>query len=242
MFNGISYFLWHLALTTFGYLSLCKLKLSWTKKSGEGEVRYSFSGFTELPVYWFSIVFKNVLAALCNFLVLFLSPLLSGPCLSQISRLWEKSPCMSLLTVHRVLAAPAPWVLLSVVLGLISYWSGKIPAVSADILISICPAFRGTPWVVWHSLVLQRAVLLSAFSHKLIPIRPQSYWWLFKYICLYFRILGIAYQLVCLKIVPMGFLFFSIILSFFMWEFEKMQKWHHCHDCHLPRFFYSFIH
>lgn len=76
-------------------------------------------------VYGFCKVFKNVVVAFCDFLVLFLE---TGPCVSWISvtpimlnvdflpssfyKLWklvlEKSPGMFILRVQRVLAAAAP--------------------------------------------------------------------------------------------------------------------------------------
>lgn len=167
-----------------------------------------------------------MVVALHNFLVLFLSSLLSEPCLSRISAapilftaafipssssrlqdlIMEKNPGTSLLTVHMVLAALGPWVLLPVVLALICYWRGQTPAVPADVLTPICPVCRGTPWLAWHSLVLQRALLLFAFSRKLIPSWSHSYWWSFPPPACIFRFLRIAYPLVCLKMLPMGFL------------------------------------
>ena len=116
-----------------------------------------------------------------------------------------KSSGISNLRVHRVSAS----------LDFFIITSGPSPhfllrtspiEVSADVLNSICSYHRGTPWLLWHFLVFQTLILLPTFSHKLILCRSQSY---FPPLTCIFGFLGIPYQLVCLKVLPISLKHFS---------------------------------
>lgn len=149
---------------------------------GGAGIQYSISSVTELPF----VLFLQSVQDRGNCFLWFLDfvPLTpSGLCFSWVccaillnisfipsnfSKLWglvlEMTPGTSILTVHRILAAPDTLVFLSCphfLLGLAS------PCIS--------PSFRGWPWLAWHPLVLL-TMLLPAFSCKLILRRSQMFW------------------------------------------------------------------